>query len=72
MTHLLSELEKGQEASIVSLLSRPGKEELFQNILDIGLLPGTKVLVLEKYSSQKKSFSAREKWRSQSEKEKPS
>lgn len=54
MIHLLSELEKGQEASIVSLLSQPGKEELFQNILDIGLLPGTKILVLEKYSSQKK------------------
>ncbi|EMM73599.1 ferrous iron transport protein A [Leptospira weilii] len=54
MTHLLSELKKGQEASIVSLLPQPGKEELFQNILDIGLLPGTKVLVLEKYLSQKK------------------
>lgn len=54
MIHLLNELEKGQEASILSLVSKPGKEDLFRNILDIGLLPGTRVLVLEKYSSQKK------------------
>ncbi len=51
---MLNELEKGQEASIISLISEPGKEDLFRNILDIGLLPGTKILVLEKYSSQKK------------------
>ncbi|EKN87487.1 FeoA domain protein [Leptospira interrogans str. 2003000735] len=51
---MLNELEKGQEAPIISLLSKPGKEELFRNILDIGLLPGTSVLVLEKYSSQNK------------------
>ncbi|AYV54655.1 FeoA family protein [Leptospira kmetyi] len=54
MKKLLNELEKGQEASILSLVSQPGKEDLFRNILDIGLLPGTKVLILEKYSSQKK------------------
>lgn len=51
---LLNELKKGQEASIVSLLQKPGKEDLFRNILDIGLLPGTKVFILEKYDSQKK------------------
>ncbi len=51
---MLNELEKGQEAPIIFLLSKPGKEELFRNILDIGLLPGTFVLVLEKYSSQNK------------------
>ncbi|TGM57870.1 FeoA family protein [Leptospira adleri] len=54
MTLLLSELKKGQEASIVSLVQEPGKEDLFRNILDIGLLPGIKVLVLERYQSQKK------------------
>ncbi|PJZ56537.1 FeoA family protein [Leptospira barantonii] len=54
MMKLLNELEKGQEASILSLVSQPGKEDLFRNILDIGLLPGTRVLILEKYSSQKK------------------
>ncbi|TGK13692.1 FeoA family protein [Leptospira kmetyi] len=54
MKKLLNELEKGQEAYILSLVSQPGKEDLFRNILDIGLLPGTKVLILEKYSSQKK------------------
>ncbi|EMY79683.1 FeoA domain protein [Leptospira weilii serovar Ranarum str. ICFT] len=51
---MLNELEKGRETSIISLISKPGKEDLFRNILDIGLLPGTKILVLEKYSSQKK------------------
>ncbi|RHX89783.1 FeoA family protein [Leptospira stimsonii] len=54
MTVLLNELKKGQEASIVSLIQEPGKEDLFRNILDIGLLPGIKVLVLERYKSQKK------------------
>lgn len=54
MTVLLNELKKGQEASIVSLIHEPGKEDLFRNILDIGLLPGIKVLVLERYESQKK------------------
>ncbi|AOP34417.1 iron transporter FeoA [Leptospira tipperaryensis] len=54
MTFLLNELKKGQSASIVSLIHEPGKEDLFRNILDIGLLPGIKVYVLEKYSSQKK------------------
>lgn len=54
MTVLLNELKKGQEASIVSLIQEPGKEDLFRNILDIGLLPGIKVLVLERYQSQKK------------------
>ncbi|PJZ54803.1 FeoA family protein [Leptospira adleri] len=54
MTLLLSELKKGQEASIVSLVQEPGKEDLFRNILDIGLLPGIKVLILERYESQKK------------------
>ncbi|XDD48963.1 ferrous iron transport protein A [Leptospira sp. WS92.C1] len=54
MMFLLNELKKGQEASIVSLLQKPGKEDLFRNILDIGLLPGTKVFILEKYDSQKK------------------
>jgi ferrous iron transport protein A len=36
------------------LIQKPGKEDLFRNILDIGLLPGIKVLVLERYESQKK------------------
>ncbi|MBW0434450.1 iron transporter FeoA [Leptospira yasudae] len=54
MTKLLNELEKGQEGSILSLLPKPGKEDLFRNILDIGLLPGTRILVLEKYPTQKK------------------
>ncbi|RHX84805.1 FeoA family protein [Leptospira stimsonii] len=54
MTVLLNKLKKGQEASIVSLIQEPGKEDLFRNILDIGLLPGIKVLVLERYQSQKK------------------
>ncbi|TGK37544.1 ferrous iron transport protein A [Leptospira gomenensis] len=54
MTRTLNELKKGETASILSLESRPGHEELFRNILDVGLLPGTRIHILEKYESQKK------------------
>ncbi|MDV6235229.1 FeoA family protein [Leptospira ellisii] len=54
MIRFLNELKKGETGSILSLEPRPGQEELFRNILDVGLLPGTRIRVLEKYESQKK------------------